>query len=78
MLGVSRLIDIIAFFIDIPISNVKYLTLHKEQIHAGTISKLLYCFASGLIIILLFAKACELTCHTDAETRQYCKFGKKY
>ena len=33
-------------FIDIPISNVKYLKMYKVQMHVGTISMSLYGFAS--------------------------------
>ena len=33
---------LIAPFIDIPMFNVKYLAVHKVQMHAGTVRKLLY------------------------------------
>ena len=45
--------DLIAPFIDIPMFNIKYLSMHKEQMHAGALSKLLYGFASVWVIIHL-------------------------
>ena len=38
--------DSFAPFIDILMFNMKYLTAHKLQMHAGTISTLLYLFVS--------------------------------
>ena len=36
------LCTIIALFIDNPMFNVKYLAMHKVQMHAGAVSKLVY------------------------------------
>ena len=44
-------INIITHFVDIPKLNVKYHATHKVQMHADTISKLLYGFASVRAII---------------------------
>ena len=43
--------DIIAPFIDIPMLNVKYLSIRTVQMHTGALSKLVYGFASIRAII---------------------------
>ena len=42
---------LIVYFITIPMFKVKYLGMHKVQMHADTISKLLFGFASTRAII---------------------------
>ena len=46
--------------------NVKYLSMHKVQMHAGAINKLLYSFASVRAII---AKACGLSSRTYGQIK---------
>ena len=43
---------LIALFIDTPMCNIKFLAMHKVQMHAGATSKILYGFASVCAIIL--------------------------
>ena len=62
-------LSIIAPFIDIPMFNVTYLAMHKVQMQAGAISKLLYdlciCKRNNPL-----DKASGLSSHTDARTIQ--------
>ena len=47
---VIHYMKIMAPLIDIPMFNIKYLAMHKVQMHTGAISKLLHGFASVRVI----------------------------
>ena len=63
---------IIAPFIDIPMFNIKYLAMHKVQMQAGVISKLLYGFASVQAIIHSLKLAEYLLVQTHKPYNNFC------